>query len=163
MNRRTLLYHSSSVFTAVTAGCNGYLSENEQPPMDVDIRSIEVTPNDSRWALGCTLEIAPVTQSVPDMTLVAYTYDGELVCEKSLGDFSGGRQQLQCTSFPEIISARTSLDCHEINIDIVYWTGTDNQQAREIPDNITDNDSIYQLTQRECGESLPPERLLAET
>jgi hypothetical protein len=68
--------------------------------------------------------------------------------------------ELACTAFPAIISARSGLDCEEVIIDILYWTGTDEQQERTIPE---DNEIPYQTTDRECDESLPPERLLSET
>jgi hypothetical protein len=124
-----------------------------------------VTPTESGWTLELTTNVAPVAGSIPDVTLVAYDEQGTTACERPIGATDGGvtDHQLNCTAFPAVISARTGLDCANVTVDILYWTGTAEQQGRQIPDDITDPAELYRLTQRECGESLPPERLLTET
>jgi len=119
-----------------------------------------LTPLDSGWTLELRTEVAPVTGSIPDVTLIAYTEQGAVACERTVGQVEGGDFTLACTAFPAIISARSELDCEDVIIDILYWTGTDEQQERPIP---VESEIPYQTTERECDESLPPERLLNET
>ena len=165
VNRRRLLSGLSVGLCGLVAGCGGRFIGNPPRTPVLRLRDITVTPTESGWTLELTTNVAPVTDSIPDVTLVAYDEQGTTVCELPIGAADGGvtDYHLDCTDFPAIISARTGLDCPDVTVDILYWSGTAEQQERRIPDEITDSAELYRLTQRECGESLPPQRLLTRT
>ena len=101
--------------------------------------------------------------SIHDVTVMAFSKKGEEVCRVDVGDFpQGGRfeatESVDCEAFPAIITATAEeTPCDGANIQIVYWTGTDEQRGEEIPDGIF----VWGSTFRECDEPLPPDRVIA--
>lgn len=164
MNRRQLLAGLSAGICGSVAGCGGRFIFQPEPSARLYLRDPEVTPVGSGWTLELTTEVPPRTSEIPNVTLVAYTEQGTVACERTVGQIEEDTDfSLECTAFPAIISARSGLDCEDVIIDILYWTGSEEQQERRIPEEITDSVGIYRVTERECDESLPPERLLTET
>ena len=162
MRRRQLLRQCGVGIAAVLAGCGQFVGQPD-PPQTLNIDISQVVPVSSGWQLRLATEAVPVTESIPEVRLVAYTEAGELVCEKVIGELDGGttEHQLSCSEFPAIISARTGLDCERVNVQIVYWDGTPEQRQRRISEEITGEEFVYQNTRWKCDESLPPERVLS--
>jgi len=163
MNRRQLLSGLSAGICGTVAGCGDFVLQPD-PPAKLRNRGIEVSSTDSGWTLELSFDVFPLRGSIPDVTIVAYSEQGEVACERTVGQVEGGVAdfRLECTAFPALASARTAMNCEEINIDIVYWVGTP-EQRRYTPDQLPDDTILWRTTQRQCGESLPPERLLTET
>ena len=165
MNRRQCLAGLSAGICGTVAGCTRFIFQPE-PAARLYLIDAEVSSVESGWILELTTEVPPrPTDGIQNVTLVAYTDQGTVACERAVGHVDDGFTdfELQCTAFPAIISARSGLDCEDVIIDILYWTGSEEQQERRIPEEITDSVGIYRVTERECDESLPPERLLTET
>lgn len=88
-----------------------------------------------------------------DVRIVGYTKEGELVCEKDIGNVarqstSGSNTlSLDCPSLPDIITFEsTETPCEEnTRIEVSYYRGRE------------EGEHIWDSNYRECEEGLPPE------
>jgi hypothetical protein len=126
----------------------------------IDLRVERQSPTDFGWTLELITDVVPVTGAISEVTLVAYSEQGTVVCERAVGELEGGinSYQLECSGFPVIISAETDADCYEVAT--LYWVGTDQQQQQAIPSEITEDVILWETTERECGEPVPVDRLV---
>jgi len=161
MRRRELLGSCAGGISFVVAGCGQFVHQ-PPPSKDLRIRVESVHPTETGWQLRIETNVAPVRDSIPEVTLVAFAENERLACEKAISDLRGGRKEheLDCQRFPAIISARTSLDCDRENVQIVYWVGPDELQQQRMPEDLGPGDPVFQNTEQECGEPLPPERVV---
>jgi hypothetical protein len=170
MNRRRFIQSTVGIF--LFSGCGQPIYRQTPRTLNINIQSI--SNKNETWIFLLELDIAPLGVQIPNINLVTYTFDGEKLCDDYIGTLSGGRSEarFRCSKFPEIITAKTSLDCDKTQTEIIYWVGTEDekteygteiQERRGYP---TDNSQInirWKSTRRRCDEKLPPERLVNGT
>lgn len=170
MNRRTFI--QSTVTISFFSGCGQPI--NSPTPRTVNINIQSIGHENNTWILLLELDIAPLRVEIPDIELLLFNSKGKKQCEHYVGTLSGGRSEVrfQCSEFPEIISARTSLDCEETHTEIIHWVGTEEekseygteiQEEQGYPTDSSLEDIRWETTRRHCDEKLPPERLLNRT
>ena len=166
-SRRRILQLCLVGSIAGVSGCNINISRGDGDRSDsgpvLDIFP-EIAKTESAWQM--TVQIRNSTDndfSIHGVTVIAFSEQGEEVCRSHMGDFpQGGRfegtETIDCEEFPAIVTATAEeTPCDGGNIQIVYWTGTDDQRGEEIPDGTF----VWDTTFRECEENLPPERVIA--
>lgn len=161
MNRRKFFQIALGGTFGVLGGC-GQPVENGEPDPYVSIFP-EISEANSEWELSARIRNDNYWEVlVHDVTLIAYSDEGEEVCRKHVGDFALGEPEsrsvtVRCNSFPAIIAVTAEESpCDGAKLEIVYWTGTDDQRGKELDT----EEIVWESTYQECSESLPPDRVL---
>ena len=166
-SRRRILQLCLVGSSAGVSGCNINISRGDgdqgDPGPVLDIFP-KIVKTESAWQM--TVQVRNSTDndfSIHDVTVIAFSEQGEEVCRVEMGDFpQGGRfegtETIDCEEFPAIVTATAEeAPCEGANIQILYWTGTDEQRGKEVPDGTF----VWGTTFRECEEDLPPDRVIA--
>lgn len=145
-----------TTFTGVLSGCGN--RSGADPTNEIEIRNLDVNGTGEGWALELETNV-PLAETVREVTLVAYNQTGDLVGEKGIGNLNVGldKHTLQCSAFPSIVSAKSSMHCEDLDIQIRYLIGVEETTTREAGDVY-----VWGSTMHRCDEKLPPERVLAE-
>lgn len=162
MDRRTLLQVLTPGVITTIAGCNQNRNENDELEPKLDIFA-EIEKVDSQWELTARVRNTyDWDTSIHDVTLVAFSENGEEVCQTHVGDFlrTEGPDRtvtVTCDRFPAIITATAEESpCDGAQIEILYWIGSDEQRGADLPNDV----KVWGDTYRECNEPIPPERVL---
>lgn len=164
MKRRYVIKVGSTLLLPL-AGC-GRFEGQPTPDRQLDFQQVSVYPDDEGYQLTLDVVLGRSPQiEIENITIYCYSHTGKKICQKSVEDNSLTETiELHCSSFPEIITADAATSvCDDLNIPIVYWVGSSDQQQKRIPEDLDDNAVVWQQTWRRCGESLPPERVLRNT
>jgi len=158
MNRRKFIQSCFAGSIVVLAGCGDNPSDGPVTKR-LELRNPRAVHREDGWKLQIET-IVPRAYTISNVTLVAYSGNGELVCEKSLGDvdITAGEQEMICRGFPAIISARSAEDCNNTDIQIRYWVGSEREKTQTVGQTVQ---MAWDQTIRKCDEELPPQRLLA--
>jgi len=106
-----------------------------------------------------------VVREFENVIIVVFNGNGDRIGEHRIGTVDppglpGGEKrelELDLDEFPAILSAEADAPpCDDRLIDIMYWTGTDDQRGREIPE----GETVWEDTFRECDEAFPPKRVV---
>lgn len=161
MNRRTILRWGIWGSVGVIAGCGQPVEDGEPDPY-ITI-SAKVIRLESDWKLSATVRNDTNREvSVHNVTLIAYSDDGTEVCRERVGDFlqdepASRSVDVKCKEFPAIITVTAEESpCDGTRLQIDYWIGTDDQRGKDLDE----EEIVWESTYQECGESLPPERVL---
>lgn len=147
------------------AGCDGRYKGQPTPDKKIELRIQEVRPNNGDYQLSIQILNDGRRTRIRNITLLAYTEEGREVCSEPIGDISFTETvsvTVRCSGFPAIITANASTPiCDDIRIRIIHWIGDESQKQRHIPDEIDNDEAIYNGTgYRRCDESLPPRRFV---
>lgn len=162
MNRRIFMGLFCSGASLFSVGCNGRFGNNGEIDPQLDLfASVERT--ESNWRLTVrTRNTLDTDVSIHNITVLAFNDAGEEVCRSNVGDLIKFEDRdrtvtVRCTDFPAIISAKArESPCDGAKIEILYWIGSEAQRGADLPDDV----KVWEDTYRNCGESLPPERVL---
>ena len=166
MNRRYILGWLSSSLPMLLAGCGGDYKGDGPPSINLNVIVLEVRPTTEGFEL--TTEVSNVgyrEDRIEGVHVLAFSESGRQAGEKQVGVIEeGGKRKkvsLACSEFPEIVTAKAATSvCEDLIVDVRYWVGTDRQKGKHIPDELSEDAFVYDITTRKCGESLPPERLV---
>lgn len=148
------------------AGCQRFQRSNQTTTEEHD-KVMNIIPQVQKIADEWLLEAKVVNvynwdTSFHDVQLLAYAADGAKIGETQVGDLvkPGGDEQIvetTCSEFPIIITATArETPCEDALLPINYWVGTDAQRT----ETVDDEEVLWKDTYRECGEDLPPKRVL---
>ena len=165
MKRRRLLQTCGIGLVATLAGCHGRFEGNPPPDRSLELAVKEVRPVDKGWQLVVNVSNEERRRSIKSGTVLAYSESGVQACNADFGELSdwvSRSKTLDCSAFPAIITAKISTPvCEGAKIRLIYWTGTEAQKQLHIPDELGENEAVYDATEhRQCDEALPPDRLL---
>jgi adenine/guanine phosphoribosyltransferase-like PRPP-binding protein len=119
------------------------------------VSAFEIRDVGEGFELTIQVEVAKRSYTVKDITLLAYAKTGTEVARHSVGTLDESRPRAvvttECTGFPAIITAEAATAvCQDVNLPIMYLKS---------PATATEN-RTWEQDYRECGEGLPPERIL---
>ena len=162
MKRRTLLRFCGSGTIVALGGCNAGQKESNDPSPILTL-SAQVERKGGGWELTVSVRNDHNWYiAFHDVTLVAFTDDGDEVCSSFVGDFpkNGAASRsvtVSCDAFPAILSATaTESPCDGAKIEIQYWVGETEQRGAEL----SNDEIVWDSTYRKCDEALPPRRVL---
>lgn len=119
-----------------------------------------------RWLLeAMVINEYPQDASFHEIRLLAYTANGDKVCETEVGDLlkptgDMATVKVNCPKFPAIITATAQESpCENALIPVDYWTGTNAQRTGTV----ATDEILWKDTYRKCGEALPPMRVVNKT
>lgn len=168
MNRRELLHSLATGSLLLFSGCGDY-EDGTPPGRTIHFRIQEVRPVDDGYQLSIAVSNGRIpTVVIEDVTLLAFSGEGNQVCSESVGRIDTDRMKVDvtvhCSAFPEIITADAATSvCEELTIPLIYWVGTDEQTQKHVPDELSEDAVVWDSTVRKCGEALPPERFVNES
>lgn len=163
MDRRTLI-QSCGGLPVLLAGCVESVPDNTGESTLELVIYPEISSSDDGWTLVAKVRNVHDWQgSFHDVTLLAFSDTGDEVCRKQIGDMletdESSRQEVTvtCETFPAILTATAAESpCEGAEIEILYWSGTDEQRRADLDNDVT----AWESTDRNCDEPIPPERVL---
>jgi len=166
MDRRTMIRWCGTCAALELAGCGRFVFQ-DKPKRDLDLAMQEVTPLNNSYQATVSISYGVGSEEpFQDVQILAYSEQGQQVCDKHVGTIgSGGREtvRLNCSGFPAVVTADTNTSvCNDsVMIQVIHWIGTEEQKQMQIPDEIPQDTPVYDRTNLECNESLPPDRLIS--
>lgn len=159
MYRRKLLQLIFGSSLTALAGCGNWKGQPE-PSTKLRLGVKAIDTNEPGYDVTIATDVYPYNDSLPDVELVIFSATGNRIGQKAVGEvtYDTGAIQVECSGFPEIVSATSSMDCSDVMIDIVY-----KEYLTESPRESRTEDSFagfWRSRIRECGESLPPSDLV---
>lgn len=142
------------------AGCGAYPADST--PQTTLNPLVDVNKTDSGWTLeGSMRNVHPSAVALHNVTVVAYSQQGDLVCEYEVGTLNVSQPQerlsTQCDGFPAVITGTANEQlCKGVVIIIIWvWEGTDRERESKY-----DDPSQWEDYNRECEGTLPPDRFI---
>ena len=170
VSRRTILRCCALGTVPGVAGCNvnvnvGRTDDEEGEPGATLRVSPGVERTETSWQMNVRVRnTTSYDFSIHDVTVVAFSEEGEEVCHVHMGDFpQGGRWEetktVDCETFPAIVTAiAEETPCDGAHIRMLYYT------SEKDPATVNDlsNHRLWEGRWRECDEELPPEHVVEE-
>jgi hypothetical protein len=159
--RRRKLLGGVAWIALSTAGC--VEGPSNDPRGELDFQRITVRKHSESWRVTTSFDIT--VRKFENILVVIFDDNGDRIGEHRIGTVDppglpGGEKrelELDLDEFPAILSAEADAPpCDDRLIDIMYWTGTDDQRGREIPE----GETVWEDTFRECDEAFPPKRVV---
>lgn len=157
LRRRQVLIAGGGGVSSAFAGCGIPFEDNPNIQITIELREVaERSDTQAGFDLTMSVDLGFSTKpSIDDVLLLGYDKDGNRVARHQIDTLGMNKPAVEVTTassgFPAIVTASADISaCDELIIEIVYLKGPVTPASSR----------TWEDTFRNCGDDLPPERLL---